>query len=184
MTLPLTTKRLALLARKFGRARTGATAVEFAMVAAPFFFLLFAIIEVTMVFFTSTALENATMETARKIRTGQLQSAGSSGTDFVNQVCANMSALVSCKGKVSVDVRTFKDFGAVSVNNPIDKNGNLDSKSFQFDPGKAGDIVLVRVFYTWQINTPLIGTVFANMANNTRLIIATAAFRNEPFGSG
>ena len=152
--------------------------------AAPFFFILFAIVEVTMVFFTSTALENATLETARKIRTGQLQAAGSSGADFVNQVCADMSGLISCNGNVSADVRTFADFGDISTNNPIDKNGNLDSGSFQFSPGNAGDIVLVRVFYTWQLNTPLIGIIFANMSDNKRLIVATAAFRNEPFGGG
>ncbi len=182
MTLPLARARLAILAKRLGRARGGATAVEFALVAAPFFFLLFAIIEVTMVFFTSTALENATMETARKIRTGQLQSTGASGADFTNQVCAAMSGLISCQGKLSVDVRTFQDFGNININNPIDNQGNLDTNAFQFDPGGAGDIVLVRVFYTWKINTPLIGSVFANMAGNNRLIAATAAFRNEPFG--
>ena len=50
--------------RRFRRAEKGATAVEFAMVAAPFFFLLFAMIEIAAVFFTSTVLENAVLESA------------------------------------------------------------------------------------------------------------------------
>ena len=43
------------LLRRFGSGRSGATAVEFAMIAAPFFFLLFAMIEIAAVFFTSSA---------------------------------------------------------------------------------------------------------------------------------
>ncbi len=166
---------------RFSRARTGATAVEFALVATPFFFLLFAIIEITMVFFTSTALEHASTEIARKVRTGEIQSTGGSNTDFVNEVCAQMSGLIACNGNVSVDIRTFVDFGDVTTSDPVDVDGNLDTGSFQFDPGDAGDIVLVRVFYTWQLNTPMIGTVFSNLSGNKRLIIASMAFRNEPF---
>jgi Flp pilus assembly protein TadG len=52
------------------RDRSGSAAVEFAMIAAPFFLLLFAMIEVAAVFFTGTVLENAVLETARQIRTG------------------------------------------------------------------------------------------------------------------
>ena len=182
MALPGIKQRMARFAGRFYRSCKGAMAVEFALVAAPFFFLLFAIIEVTMVFFTSTALENATMDTARKIRTGELQTTGATGADFINQVCADMSGLVTCNGNVSADVRTFADFGDISTNKPIDQDGKLDSGSFQFDPGNAGDIVLVRVFFTWQLNTPVIGTLFANMAGNKRLIVASAAFRNEPYG--
>jgi len=167
---------------RFGRARKGATAVEFALIATPFFFLLFAIVEITMVFFTSTALDQANMDVARKIRTGEFQSTGASSADFVTQVCDNMSGLITCNGNVSVDIRTFKGFGDVVVNNPINANGKLAKGSFQFNPGNAGDIVLVRVFYTWQLNTPMIGNVFANLSDNRRLIVSSLAFRNEPFG--
>ncbi len=167
---------------RFRRARKGATAVEFALIATPFFFLMFAIVEITMVFFTSTALEQASMEIARKVRTGEFQASGASNADFVNQVCTKMNALIACNGNVSVDVRTFVDFGNVAVSNPIDNKGNLDTNAFQFKPGNAGDIVLVRVFYTWQLNTPMIGNVFANLAGNKRLIVSSVTFRNEPFG--
>ncbi len=168
---------------RFRREENGATAVEFAMIAAPFFFMLFAIIEVTMVFFTSTAMENAGMEIARKVRTGEFQAAGASRADFINQVCAEMNTIIACNGNVDVDIRTFVDFGDVAVGSPIDANGNLTAGQFQFDTGNAGDIVLVRVFYSWQLNTPVIGNVFANMAGNKRLIVTSMAFRNEPFGA-
>ncbi|MDQ7018423.1 MAG: TadE/TadG family type IV pilus assembly protein [Robiginitomaculum sp.] len=156
--------------------------MEFALIASPFFFLLFAIVEITMVFFTSTALDQASMEVARKVRTGEFQTAGASTSDFVDQVCAKMNSLIACNGNVSVDIRTFEDFGDVVVNDPIDANGNLDKDAFEFDPGDAGDIVLVRVFYSWKLSTPLIGNVFSNLSGNRRLIVSSLAFRNEPFG--
>lgn len=181
MALRIAFEGMAGFFRRFRCARKGATAVEFALIATPFFFLLFAIVEVTMVFFTSTALEHASSEIARKVRTGEFQSSGASSGDFVNQVCGEMTGLIACNGNVSVDIRTFTDFGNVTVNNPIDATGNLNTGSFQFNPGNAGDIVLVRVFYNWQLNTPLIGSVFANLSGNRRLIVSSMAFRNEPF---
>ncbi len=173
---------LSVFLRRFGRAKKGATAVEFALIATPFFLLLFALVEITMVFFTSTALEHAGSEIARKIRTGELQSTGATSGEFVSQVCAEMTTIIPCNGNVSVDIRTFADFDDVFTTNPIDPDGNLDVGSFQFDPGNAGDIVMVRIFYSWHLNTPLIGAAFGNMGGNRRLIVASMAFRNEPFG--
>ncbi len=173
--------RLAAFPKRFGRDRKGATAVEFALIATPFFLILFAIIEVGAVLFTSTALEHASTEAVRTIRTGQVQNAGSTSNDFIATICQNMADIVPCNGHVSADVRTFADFASISSGAPLDANGNLDTGSFLFDPGNTGDIVLVRVYYVWQLQTPIISTIFANAPGNKRLIVASAAFRNEPF---
>jgi hypothetical protein len=50
-----------------------------------------------------------------------------------------------------------------------------------FQPGDAGDVVVVRAFYTWPMLTPTVGTTFSNMAGGKRLLEASIAFRNEPF---
>ncbi len=167
--------------KRFYRNETGATALEFALIATPFFFLLFAIIEITMVFFVSISMEHATMEVARTIRTGEAQKASGSAGKFLDAVCAEMNALVPCAGNVYIDVRTYADFGDVTMSTPIDDD-ELDNGNFKYDAGKAGDIVVVRVFYVWQLNTPMLGTVFSNLSGDRRLIAATTAFRNEPFG--
>ena len=73
MPLPAATPRKIL--RRFRRNRRGSAAVEFALVAPLFFGLLFAIIELAMVFFASQVLETATQDSARMIMTGQAQSA-------------------------------------------------------------------------------------------------------------
>jgi len=51
---------LILALRAFGRARQGATAVEFAFIAGPLLMLIFGILELALVFMMSTALESAT----------------------------------------------------------------------------------------------------------------------------
>ena len=71
-------RRLAVPAavRRFARRKDGSVAIEFGMVAAPFFALLFAIMETAIVFFAGQALETAVADSARLIMTGQAQSAG------------------------------------------------------------------------------------------------------------
>ena len=71
-----------------------------------------------------------------------------------------------------------------STDNPsaIDGDGNLDDSDFEFSPGNANEIVVVRVFYEWELLTPVLSAPLANMSNGRRLLQATVAFRNEPFG--
>ena len=45
----------------------------------------------------------------------------------------------------------------------------------------GGQVVLVRAFYRFEVWLPLIGPLLSNMANGSRMIVSTAAFRNEPF---
>ena len=61
--------------RRFRRNRRGSAAVEFALVAPIFFALLFAIIELAMVFFASQVLETVTQDSRALIMTGQAQNA-------------------------------------------------------------------------------------------------------------
>ncbi len=165
---------------RFCRADDGATAVEFAMIAAPFFFLLFAMIEIAAVFFTGTVLENAVLEAARKIRTGEAQSSGMSQAGFRAEVCNLISAVADCDN-LDIDVQVFEDFDNVDQSSPIGGDGSIDTGNFGWDPGDAGDIVLVRVFYRWSLMTPNFGGALSNMENNQRLITAATVFRNEPF---
>jgi hypothetical protein len=44
-----------------------------------------------------------------------------------------------------------------------------------------GDIVVVRMFYQWQLFVTGFGYNISNLVGNQRLLVATAAFKNEPF---
>lgn len=168
------------LAKRFGHNRSGATAVEFALIAAPFFFLLFAMIEVAAVFLIGTVMENAVLEAARQIRTGQAQAGGMSAGGFRQEICDRIVVIGSCD-RVEIDVKVFEDFDNVDRSSPIQPDGTINTGDFGWDPGDAGDIVLVRVFYRWSLLVPSFSGGLSNMQNNERLITAATVFRNEPF---
>jgi Flp pilus assembly protein TadG len=174
-------KRAGFLPRLW-RDRRGATALEFGLIALPFFSLLLAIFETTAVFFASATLENAANDAARQIRTGEVQDGNISAADFKNLICGEITPLLACDANLIVDVRSFANFQAVNFPPPLDDDGAFQIPPV-FSPGAAGDIVLVRVFYTWHVVTPLIGAALANMNGNERLISTAVAFRNEPFGT-
>jgi Flp pilus assembly protein TadG len=166
--------------RRFLRRNDGAAAIEFAMVAAPFLALVFAILQTAVVFFAGQALETAAADSARLIMTGQAQQQGFSQAQFKEQVCSRVYGLFDCASGIQVDVRTYSSFSAINNAKPIDANGNLNLTA-SYQPGGPGDIVVVRLLYQWPVYVSLLGLNLADMAGNSRLIIATAAFRNEPY---
>jgi len=165
---------------RFARGEDGVAALEFGMVAAPFLALMFAIMETALVFFASQTLETAVADSARLIMTGQAQSQSFDAAAFKTQVCGKISGLFDCSG-IYVDVKTYSSFGSVDNSSPIDANGNLKTGSFGYTPGGPGDIVVVRLMYQWPTYASLLGFNLGNMAGSKRLLMATAAFRNEPY---
>jgi Flp pilus assembly protein TadG len=172
-------KRRGLFMR-FRRDKRGATVIEFALLALPFLALMLAIFETFLLLFASQTFETATQRGARLIRTGQAQEANLDAEEFKTQICEAMALLLNCMQNLMVDVRTYTDFGAVDLANPIDEDGNLIT-TFEYDPGDAGEIVVVRTFYEWPLHTNLLGLGLANLSNGKRLIASATAFRNEPF---
>jgi Flp pilus assembly protein TadG len=169
--------------RRFAKGEDGIAAVEFGLVAAPFLALMFAIMETAIVFFAGQTLETAVADSARLIMTGQAQSGGFSQQQFKDAVCAKILGLFDCATGLQVDVKTYTSFSSVSTAKPIDANGNLQTSTFGYQPGNACDIVVVRLMYQWPVYVSLLGFNLADLSGNMRLLMATAAFRNEPFGS-
>lgn len=170
----------ARILRRFVRKKDGAAAVEFAMVAAPFLALLFAIIETAIVFLAGQVLETAAADSARLIMTGQAQKGGMSQTQFKEEVCKRVFGLFDCNGGIKVDVRTYTSFGGANMSKPIDQSGKVTfAPSYQ--PGNAGDIVVVRLLYEWPVYVSLLGLNLSDLSGGKRLIMATSAFRNEPY---
>ena len=178
-------ERLRALARRSGlgrfrRDRSGATAVEFAIIAAPFFAIMFATLQTSIIFFAGQTLETAVADASRLILTGQAQSANFDAAAFKKAVCDRVFTFVDCTNNMYVDVRTASSFSAASPGSPIDSSGNFVN-NFVYQPGTAGDIVVVRAMYQWPVYVSLLGLNLANMNNGKRLVMASAAFRNEPF---
>jgi Flp pilus assembly protein TadG len=166
--------------------RAGATAVEFAMVALPFFALLFTIMELGMMFMASTTIDAATVAAARQIRTGQLQAgANNTAAGFKSLICNGMAwiSTADCTANLSVDVRTFQTFASISVTPPI-TNNQIDQTQLTFNAGNACDIVLVRAFYPYTLLTPLLEPGLPNLGSGQHLITSAVAFRNENWQAG
>ena len=164
--------------RRLARKEEGTAAIEFGMVAAPFLLLMFAILETAFVFFAGQTLETAVADSSRLIMTGQAQQQGFNQAAFKNAVCSRIFGLFDCTNGVKIDVKTFPSFAAIDLAPPLDAGGNFQD-NMGYQPGGAGDIVVVRLFYKW----PIYVSLLQNMSGNQRLLIATAAFRNEPFGA-
>jgi len=167
------------LVRRFVHHQEGAAAVEFGMVALPFLGLTFAILETALVFFAGQTLETAVADSSRLIMTGQAQSQGWSKDDFKTAVCSHIYGLFDCANGVYVDVKTYASFSAITSNPPI-TNGQLDPTKVNYSPGDVGNIEVVTLYYQWPIYVSLLGNNLSNVGN-TRLLVATAVFRNEPY---
>lgn len=196
-------KSIGKILRRYGRKNDGVAAIEFALVGGPFLFVLFAIFELGLMLFAEYALAQNVESAGRLIRTGQVQNGlnGHSATPayFKTQVCKNLETFLDCSSNLYVDVRKFNDFSSISgsLPDPYDSGTTELSEDItlnsEYQPGAAGEIVSIRVYYDWQLFMPglsaLVGAVgsFGNVSasgsteTNSRLLTAAATFRNEPF---
>lgn len=172
--------------RGFRKAKDGATAIEFALLAIPFFSLLFAILELAIIFFLSSTLSHAVSESGRLIRVGSFQGCGQAA--FKHAVCSRMNAIGNCDKNLRIDVVSQPTFNAITlvappppptlvpgVPNPTIPNG-------QFVNTVAGSPVVVRALYYHKLLLPAELTRLENVpGSQTHVIRSTTAFRNEPF---
>lgn len=162
---------------------SGATAVEFALIATPFFFLIFGLLEVSLIFIISTTLEFAMNDASRTIRTGAFQNGGNvSEAAFTAQVCGSLFSLLDCNN-LELDVRAFANFSNAALPPALDPGtGQINTGAFTFQPGQPNEIVIARAFYEWELITPFISRPLSNFPSGTsRLVQASIAFQNEPF---
>ncbi|WP_343794740.1 TadE/TadG family type IV pilus assembly protein [Brevundimonas kwangchunensis] len=160
-------------------AREGSAAVEFAMVALPFCLMMFAILELGLVFVTDSVLTNATMETGRLVRTGQASAQGMTAATFKSSLCSRMSVFASdCSGRATVDVRVIPQFNTTPPD-PM-SGGTFNEGSLTYSNGNPGDLVLVRVWYRLPLITTFMSQGLSRLNDGTIRMQATTAFRNEP----
>ncbi|WP_454648548.1 TadE/TadG family type IV pilus assembly protein [Bradyrhizobium liaoningense] len=176
-----TTMRRRNRCRAFSRDKSGATAVEFALVAAPFLALIIALIQTFLVFFAQQTLESIVRQSARLVMTGQVQSAQMTQAAFKQKVCEQIVILFNCNG-LMVDMQVATSWTSANTGMPnltFDGSGKV-TNTWQYDPGAAGDIVVLRVMYVWPVVLGPLGFNLSNLSNGNRLIMSSAAFQNEP----
>lgn len=168
--------------RRFGRDRRGSTAIEFAFVALPFFVMLFAVLELALIFTLDAVLESATIDTGRLVRTGQASAASFGKDKFKQELCSRMSIFsADCADRAIVDVRPITTFNSPIVADPV-TDGALDDEKAAYDGGAPGSLMLVRVWYRQPVFTPFLSQEVEGWADGHTLT-ATTAFQNEPWNN-
>jgi Flp pilus assembly protein TadG len=189
---------------RFRASRSGSSAVEFAILALPFFMIVFATIETFVAYNAESVLANTVDIMARKIRTGQItfnsspaKATDMTETEFRKAFCDRIAIAITCgpsevasPAKLYIDLQSYSSFGSVPGTIPRTSTADyadLDTSGFRFSPGGAGSINMLRAYYRWQITTDIIRPYITNIRPAGQamptdyLIVSTAAFKNEAF---
>lgn len=171
--------------RGFARDERGVTAVEFGLLAVPFFSIVGAILETSIVFLSGQILESAVHDVSRLIRTGQAQAANVTEASFKATICGRLYGLFAdCEEELFVEVQVLNNFNATSITPPVDWTADEEenwTRTPVYAPGQGSNIVLVQVYYKWPVVLGLGDVSMANLPGNKRLLGTAAVFRNEPF---
>lgn len=179
-----------LLARFF-RNRSGATAIEFSILALPFAALTFAILESCISFAGQQVLANATDDVARQFRTGQLRKDPQLTEELLRtMICDRIGVMVTdgCPG-LEIDLRAYTSFADAAATGfkvvdkqiVLTKNGQPDPDGYKVDPGGAQSINMLRVFYAWPVITDFMRAAMSNLEGGKTLHFAATTWQNEPF---
>ena len=173
------------LRRGLLRNRDGAAAVEFALVAFPFFLMLFAIIEVALILTLDAVLENAVIDTGRLIRTGQASAMGMTAEQFKSRVCSRMSIFAGdCETRAAVDVRVVTNFVIPPQDDPLNSGVFDPNVPLTYTNGAPNSWMLVRVWYKHPLMTSFLSQAVSRTADGAAMLSAATAFKNEPPGGG
>lgn len=175
--------------RRYLKNKEGTAAIEFAILAIPFFMLLFAVLELAIVFFISSTLTHAVSESGRQIRTGNFQACGTKD-NFKKLVCSNMSGLGNCEKRLRIDVVSGSDFGSITLptppappeKDPADPTSTDDIPNGDWVNTTASAPVVIRgLYYHKLVLPPQLTRLESIKGKGIRLLGATTAFQNEPF---
>ena len=189
--------------RRLIRSSDGAAAIEFALLAIPYFLILFAILE-TFVAFTAEQLITGAVDTlGRELRTGQItynlgRSTDMTEAQFRQAFCNEVAILITCSASeittptnLYIDAQSYSSFSAMPTAIPrlsaSDLYSDLNTSGMKFAPGGQSSINMLRVFYRWQIITDIVRPYLTNIRPadgsmpTTYLIVATAPFQNEKY---
>jgi Flp pilus assembly pilin Flp len=163
----------------------GAIAIEFGLLALPFFAIIAAILETAVVFLASQVLESAVQDASRLIRTGQAQDAKLGLEGFRSEICGRTYGLFrDCTSNIFLDVQPIDLFWEANIEAPVDRNCTDDcewTKDERYDAGTGTKRVLVQAYFRWPLILDPNWLGLSNLGDGTRLMGSAAVFRNEPF---
>lgn len=177
------------VARRFLRNRSGASAVEFAIVVPVFLALMMSTFEVGWFYFVNASVDAATTNIARFIRTGQAQKNGyATQADrddfFAEEVCPKLRFLADCESRLTAEVQTFDSFEELAEDtSPVTCSDSQPEaiQNLEFEPGTDNAIVRVRICLIYDTLNPAIGLNLSKTDGGQRRLAATYILRVEPY---
>lgn len=155
------------------RADSGQTLVEFALAAAIFLMLLFAVIDFGYFFYVKVTLQNAVRQAGRYAITGTC----TAGTNcFVNGSGDRYNSIVQVALNYSFGMLTAANVTITCLPPPIGLTGGCPG--YGGGAGGPGDTVMITATYTWNPVTAWIARIFTGGAYTFNV---SATFRNESF---
>jgi len=192
--------RLAGAVKRFRADERGATAVEFGLLALPFFLIAMAVMTIGSQHLSAHLLDRGVAEASRKLRTGEAQKAGMTLKDFRKLVCDSAGSIIDCgESLLAVHVQSKDRFADLTISSCLDKDGELAAPpgapddNIRTRSGDASKAVLVLVCYDWKAGIGLWNTIWnliaaekSEEAEETErpdkiILSAVAAFRSEPY---
>ena len=184
------------LLRRLWRNDRGTTAIEFAFIALGLIYFMVGIVEFAMAMTVSNSLEAATNLSSRLGKTGYVnQEAQETQEQTIREEIERRVGPLIDMGQLTITHEVFNDF--TSLNNP-DIFEDLNADGDTTDPGEwtdvdadgfrdgdsglgtAGNIVVYKIMYPWQIMTPLIGEMIGDGSGAIDLV-AYSVVKNEPY---
>jgi hypothetical protein len=172
---------------------SGATAVEFALIGGAFLSLITAILEFSVILFTSSVLESSVLVASRYgitgATTGEL-----AREDVIRDIIEERTLGLVDMGSVQITTRAYESFGDIGQPEPftdangngsfdegeafsdVNGNGHWDEDMGDVGLGGPGDVVLYEIEYTTQSLTPLLSPILGDIRH-----LCTVAVRNEPY---
>lgn len=183
------------LVRRFKKDENGATAVEFAFVAGPFFLLVFAIFETAIYFWANQYLETIVDDVTRLYRTGQFVSTNPqwdirTKQGFDDEICRRVKAMFDCDDIITqVDQaprNNPNNFVGIPLPPRSDDPANFQGTKFMPPERFPAEICPLRVTqvtasYEWPTFTNYSAPLLANDRNSNALINVTTITRTEDF---
>ena len=169
------------------RDSAGTAALEFALVAIPFFFFVFAILGTSLYFFANNALDRGVQTAARKIRTGEATQSGSSIGDFRKSVCDEAGTGIDCN-KLRVLIQNDASWANITPQGCLDGNNEMVNSTGSIEElvsdysGDASFVALITVCYEWDLAKTFSFLQLGKGSNGSgpAVMQATTAFRIEP----
>ena len=172
--------------RLFLRDEKGVTAVEFAFVAFPFLFFIFAVIELGVSFAAQQMLTYATEDLSRQFYTGgkkQEDLNPDSALEIRDKICGKVSIMriVGCD-KLYVNLDSYTSFSEVPVKNLVTKDGHL-GLPVRINLGGPSTINQLNVLYRWPVMTNILYYMKPKIEAKDRVLplFSTITWQNEPY---